>query len=38
MGRPEEKTPLGRQSVDGKDKIKTDFKHSGWRNMDWINP
>jgi hypothetical protein len=37
MGRSEEKTPLERRSVDWKDKIKMDFKDSGWGNMDWIN-
>jgi hypothetical protein len=37
VGKPEEKTPLGRPRRKGADNIKLDLKEIGWDGMDWID-
>jgi hypothetical protein len=36
VGKPEGKTPLGRQRCRWVDNIKTDLRETGWGGMDWI--
>jgi hypothetical protein len=38
MGKPECKTPLGRQRRRLVDNIKIDLREIGWDGMDWIDP
>jgi hypothetical protein len=37
VGKPEEKRPLGRPRRSWVDNIKTDFRETGWDDMDWID-
>jgi hypothetical protein len=37
VGKPEGKTPLGRQKRKWVDSIKIDLREIGWGEMDWID-
>jgi hypothetical protein len=36
MGKPQQKTPLGRPRHRWEDGIRMDLRETGWRSVDWI--